>query len=231
MPVSRRCSRAVIALAQKYVPDILAKPDAPLGVVETAVPFAAMLERWMPGDAVLCRNNRPLIALKYHCLKNGIPAYFRGGAKESGFLLWFVKLFAEKLGPATDDVVIMLDRAKSWLDRRAGGSGNAEYQQRIEAIETIGERVYGVRQLKSEIKTIFAEPKSGEKYIELSTVHLSKGDEWKTVFLICGDLITKAFAKAKTEEAKAQEFNARYVAITRAQLNYYETTGFLTKAA
>ena len=229
MPVSRRCAKAIIRGAQEIVPDIMALPDAPEGVFEQGFPFEDMVRRWKPGDAILCRNNRPLIVLKYHCLRNKIPAYFRGGMKEGSWLLWLVKMFAEKLGPKTDDVGTLLNRAGKWMEENPKRAG--EYQDRVQTIETIGERVASVKALKLEIRNVFAEPKLGEKYITLSTVHLSKGSEWRVVYLICPEIIVKTKARAKTPEAKDQEDNALYISRTRAMLEYYETSGFLAKAA
>jgi hypothetical protein len=234
MPVSRRNAKAIVALAQRYVSDIQALPDAPEGIVKTDVPMLEMVEQWQPGDMVLCRNNRPLIALKYYCLRNNIPAYFRGGLKEAGFLTWFVTLFAEKLGAKTDNVGTMLERAKVHLDKlaSAGSKRLAEQQDRVEIIEAVSERVVTVKELKAEIRKLFAAPPDGKKHVVLSTIHLAKGSEAQTVYHLQPELITKAFKRAKTPEAKSQEVpNAIYIAITRAKTAYYETTGNLDKAA
>ena len=235
MPVSRRNAKAIVALAQRYVGDIEALPDAPEGIVKTGIPMLDMVAEWKPGEyMVLCRNNRPLIALKYHCLRNNIPAFFRGGMKEAGFLTWLVKMFAEKLGPITDNVSTVMERARQHLDNlaQAGSKRLSEYQDRIETIGAISEHVITVKELKQEIRKLFAAPPEGRKYITLSTIHLAKGSEAERVWHICPELIAKALARAKSPEAKAQEMpNAAYIAVTRAKTAYFETTGSLDEAA
>jgi superfamily I DNA/RNA helicase len=60
----------------------------------------------------------------------------------------------------------------------------------------------------------------------LSTIHKSKGGEWRTVFFLDSHLVPSKWAT--DPESLKQEYNMKYVAITRAinKLVYIETNGY-----
>lgn len=227
MPVSYRCSQAVIKLAQTIVPEIQSRKDAPLGNTTNTFAIARMPELLGNEDLVLCRTNAPLVRLAWLLISLDKPFYMRGGRQEAGLLSWYVDMFCG-LGPATTEVGEVLNRGQKWLaERKCSGYRKAEHQGRLEVLTLIGNRCLEVADLKKAIWRLFDRPE-GEG-ATLSTIHRAKGSEAKRVYHISPELVPHP--KATTEEQKQQEMNAQYVGYTRAIDEYIETVGELSEVS
>src|SRR5262245_34415513 len=82
LTVSWRCPQAVIAEAQRFVPDIEHAPDAPVGTVTTMTEWPAM----EPTDAILCRNTAPLIQRAYAMIRAGTACRVEGREIGNGLM-------------------------------------------------------------------------------------------------------------------------------------------------
>lgn len=72
-----RCPKSVVAYAQQWVSHIQAAETAPEGLVTNAI-SADLAKIAVPGDAILCRFNAPLIKHVYKFIAAGIPAKVEG---------------------------------------------------------------------------------------------------------------------------------------------------------
>jgi len=220
MPICYRSSLAVIRKAQRLVPDIQARPGAPEGQdIEIGVP--ELLDTIGENDQILCRTKRPLLGMAFKLEQLGVPFYIQGGDKEAAALRFFILRHAKEheVKPPTDDVKELVVRLKAWYEEReqAGSAGYrlAIWKDRIEAIEYLASKTEDVVSLLADIKRLFFVPADTTDRVLLSTIHASKGGQSRRVFHINPESLPHP--KAESDEEKAQETNAEYVLITRAQ--------------
>jgi superfamily I DNA/RNA helicase len=77
LPISYRCAKNIVKLAQELVPDIQHAPLAKDGAV-SYIKEKELLTSVAPGDFILSRINAPLIKYCLKLLKLGIPANIQG---------------------------------------------------------------------------------------------------------------------------------------------------------
>lgn len=217
-----RCAKAVIAEAQKYVPEIEAREGAPEGIVRWAA-FETIFDEVKIGDAILCRYNAPLVELAYHFILKGVPAKIEG--KDIGANL---KALAKKwVMPKT----LLEYRAKlhDYMDKNVakfkeeGKDYLAEaLSDKVKCLDVVITRLLIKKAvgkptdiLGAEIDAIFGETVKGDPstYVVLSSRHKSKGLEWSKIFNL---VHTPSKRKLQDFEVIAEK-NLNYVAITRAK--------------
>lgn len=219
LSVSFRCPKLVIAEAQKYVPAIEASPTAPDGIVRYAS-FDNIFSEAKVGDAILCRFNAPIVELTYGFILKGIPAKIEG--KDIGANL---KTLANKWKSPTN-FADYRKRLTEYCEKNVKkfAEDKKEYlaealKDRVSCLEVIISRVQakGVTGLPSvllcaEIDAIFGECNGdSSNYVLLSSIHKSKGLEWKKVIAL-----TNEPGKRKLQEWEViSELNLKYVQITR----------------
>lgn len=223
LSVTFRCPKAVVAEAQRLVPDITAADSAPEGVVGRLDVLPADLT---PGrDAILCRNTAPLIAQAYALIRAGIPAKVEGRDIGEGLAAlarrWKVRTCAE-----------LLARLEAYEAREAAKvAGKPDAEARIEAladrVNTLREIIAAcqskglqlVTDVTSAIADLFGDDvKKGA--VTLATYHRSKGREWPRVFLY--EHATRCPSRAARQPWQLeQEANLAYVAITRSKGELY----------
>lgn len=225
LSVSWRCSKAVVAEARKVVSHINAAPAAPEGSVST-VPFDEFfVDRLRPGDAVLCRLNRPNVATAIACLRANKPARIVGRDLGERLLSHARKAAPDKpglldLGPAVDQY----QRAEiARLERNGKESSVPFFEDEMEALMLLidrcleqGQQRYD--QLEALCQFLFINPDSQAHAIIFSSVHKSKGLEWPKVYLL-GKSDYMPFFMAQQDWQLEQENNLIYVAETRAKLD------------
>lgn len=227
LTVSYRCPRAVVAEAQRYVSHIQAHAGAPEGEVNdlTKKEFLATgIKQLLPTDAIVCRNTRPLVALAFLLLRNGVACFVEGKDIGKGLTVlldrWKVKsahAFVEKLEDYRDKQVAKLVAKKQEMKAE-------QLTDRIETLLVLAEGCDTVKCIRDKIDRIFADrlnPDGTENpdvrnAVCLCTVHRSKGLEWPTVYILGFErYMPSKYAKKQWEVD--QENNLIYVAITRAQ--------------
>ena len=215
LTVSFRCGTAIIAEAQKIVPDIEAAPGAEEGVVGRAAE-AVLMANAKPGDFVLSRTNAPLARICLGLIRAGIRAYIVGADIGAGLIA-----LVRKLAPrsAADPLTDMLVRLGRWREREIAKAKVHKRDRRIEQVEdqaamiaALAADVDDIAALITTIERIFDE--HGGPRVACSTVHRAKGLEADRVWLLEETLDA---VKGRTPLQELEESNIRYVAITRAR--------------
>lgn len=218
MPLSEsfRCPKAVARLVNGKFSFPFSVPDSAIeGKVED-LKYNSMLNMVQDEDIILCRNNAPLAKVCLKLLAQGKKA----NIKKSNFvenLIVFINRIVRNSG--THDIVEFSDFLQDYCQKETERliKIKKEYKASLlnDQVETIlalaeSEDVNTTKDLIKKLDDIFNDDKKG---ILLSTIHGMKGQEAKRVFFYAPELLPSSFAK--TEEAKQQESNLYYVAITR----------------
>jgi len=221
LTVTYRCPQAVVKHAQQWVSHITAAESAPAGQVDR-MDVKDLVKTAQPGSAILCRFNRPLIALVYDFIRAGKAAKVEGRDIGNG-----LKSLARNWSSKT------YDELESWLEvyeqREAAKHRAQENEAKAAAVEdkvaclrTVIERTKELQPgaadpvgaVCTEVDAIFADTEGNAKgLVLLSSIHKSKGREWPRVFW----LQTGPSTWARKQWEQDQEVNLMYVATTRAQ--------------
>jgi superfamily I DNA/RNA helicase len=231
LSVSWRCPQAVVAVAREYVSHIHAASTAAEGTVRTAT-YRQMLDTILPGQAVLCRTNAPLVELCFRLIREGKAAKIEGREIGQGLVTlvgrWKVKgldAFEGKLTKWDGRERAKLATAKDAEAKLARHED--KYATILCLLERARERgLQTVVEMQAMVGEMFAdvggatETPEGVKtlptMVVLSSVHKSKGLEWPVVHILGrGDIMPSK--RATQDWQKEQEINLCYVAVTRAQ--------------
>lgn len=186
-----------------------------------------------PGDAILCRLTRPLVAAAFTLIRNRVAGVHVLGRDIGGGLIAIVK----KSKMPTNARVSEFDR---WLDdyehregtrlRNKGKHAQAGllgdkvnticvFMEQMSEDATVGELI-------ADIERLFVDANGGTRQmITLATVHKAKGLEWERVFILdASELMPCPWARGRGWEMQ-QEINCMYIAATRArrELRYIKT--------
>lgn len=231
---SFRCPQSVVRYVQRWVSHIQAAPDAPEGLSPLDPGgVIADTDLWKQElnttDAILCRNNAPLVDLFFQCIVQNIPAHIEG--KDIGAdLVKMLKKFPNVKG--WDALKKALDKHKTKEVKRLTASGKEEKAGRIadvvEAVLTIMEHMPPtslVKDIVTKINDMFSDTPDGKKpaTLTLTTSHKAKGREWNRVFWY-GRNRWNPSPFARQAWQMDQETNLMYVAGTRARQALIEVT-------
>lgn len=217
LSVTFRCGKAIVAEAQRFVPDYTAHDSNPEGEVLN-IPFGKLAESAGPGDFVLSRLNAPLVSIAMRLLRMGKRTEIAGRQIGKGL----VALVRKLKGRSVPD---LLKKINSWKEREsarlqsryAGKLDSPAYTTRLEAIadqammlSEIAESCKSTDEVTQKIEALFAknDDNTGKDagVITCSSVHRSKGLEAKRVFVLSDTL----------RDYNQEEKNIQYVAVTRA---------------
>jgi ATP-dependent DNA helicase UvrD/PcrA len=207
LPISYRCGKSIVKLAQEIVPDIQPAPNAIEGSVEY-VDEEDFLDRVKVGDFILSRVNAPLI---YYCMKlllNGVPANIQG--KDVGANLAYIIRKSEK-----KNVPDFLEWLEEWKTSemarlRAKGRDPILITDKAACLEALCNGAKSLESVFDNIKTLFHDGDDSSRVI-LSSTHKAKGLERDRVFLLDWTY----------RDTDVSESNVRYVAITRSKRELY----------
>lgn len=209
LPVTYRCSRAVVELARQQVPDFQAAPGAPDGSV-TRLPIAKLLKTARPGDFIISRSNAPLVSLMKDAIRARIPAIIAG--RDFGRTL---EVFLDQLD--APDMKTLVRRIEEYRDRETRKAAELERPSlgeravdKAEALLAFAEGVGSVAELRSQIGQYFTDEDARDRVV-LTTTHKAKGLERDNVYVLEG-----TFGRGMAYE---EGRNLWYVAITRARHN------------
>jgi superfamily I DNA/RNA helicase len=211
LTISRRCSKAVIAFAQQFVPGIKAMDNA----VEGAVTKTTIDQlTYQPGDMILCRVNAPLAHIAHNIIKQGMRAIIKG--RDIGICMIYIIT-----GLRSSSVDDLLAKLEAWVDEQvekyAGSRWAAANRERVEdqadCIRAMAEGCVTVAQVIDRIHTVFTDAECSADTIRLSSIHRAKGLEADRVVWAYPEI------KGRSEQPAAvkQEHNLHYVASTRAK--------------
>jgi hypothetical protein len=219
LTVSYRCPKNVVAYAKTYVNHIEALETAEDGIVRTLGETEKLVDIAKPGDAILCRFNAPLIQTAYAFIAAGIPAKVEGREIGTGLKVlarrWKIKTYTALLNKLEE----FKEREISKFRAKEQESRAAAVDDKVECLKVLIARVMkidpkpsdAIERVCTEIDTIFGD-NVGNECVLLSSIHKSKGREWKKVFW----LQTGPSKWARKDWELDQEKNLCYVAITRA---------------
>lgn len=222
LTVTMRCPKNIVTEAQKLVPDFTAHKDAKDGVVRSIAYAELEKEKLTKNDVILCRNTAPLLETAFSLISKGIACRVEGREIGQGLIKmarrWKIK-----------DLSKLLDRLDEYQDRQNAKfmSKNQEHKvgmlaDQIDCLRVVINRTLlnkrtTVDELVEDIEKMFGNTPDGQvpNVLTLSTVHKSKGREWKRVYII-GRSKYMPSPYAKKDWQIQQEKNLEYVAITRA---------------
>jgi hypothetical protein len=238
LTVTRRCGKAIVEEARQIVPDFEAHESNPLGMVTSArYPVRGKSSnywtgggsttelKWeesylckvQPGDMVLCRVNAPLVSQCFKFLRRKIPANIQGRKIGEGLITMINK------SKATSREGLM-GWLEDWLTKETALENAKKYpgedrlialQDKYDCLSCFVYDADSVDGVKRMINDIFTDNKNNPG-VRLSSIHKSKGLEAANVFLLEPEGATVPHPMAKSAWQIAQEWNLRYVAITRA---------------
>lgn len=204
-----RCAQAICAEAQQLVPDLRAKPSAPIGHVITCT---SPLLDFPPDTLIVCRNNAPIARVAMQLLR----------ARESFCVLsdFFPRLakFAEaRVKSKRDSIETFVAKLLLWQEEKLSSLPESRHEGILERTTTLRElcEELGPDKTVEDLLALLARICNSTGSVRLATIHKSKGLEATNVFFLNPELLPSKYAI--TPEAKTQEANLRYVAITRAK--------------
>ena len=217
---TRRCGKAIVKEAQRIVEGFEAHETNGDGAI-----FHAAYDPDSPkfygyevqaGDMLLCRVNAPLVSQCFRFLKEGRKANIQGRDVGRALVSTIEK-------SKTTTAVELVTWIGNWLDAEQKKENAKKYpsdsrlmslQDRHDCIITFCSGAVTVDQIITRIKSIFTD--SVQPGINLSTIHKAKGLEAKRVYLLEPMGAGVPHPMAKSDWQVVQEWNLRYVAITRA---------------
>jgi DNA helicase-2/ATP-dependent DNA helicase PcrA len=216
LTITYRCPKRVVALAAKLVPDYMAAPSAPEGIVR-AIPEDRVAVEATPGDFVLSRKNAPLVGVCLRLLREGKRANVQGKDIGRGLIALLKKLKAKSI----PDFLARLSKWEEREETRLKASGKKSAEARIELIHdqadtlrALSEGLSGPKELETRIEGLFSDAGPDSRAVVCSSVHRAKGLEADRVFILEDTLIRPVDGKPPPNR---EEANIEYVAITRAR--------------
>lgn len=221
--VCYRCPTSHLELAREIVPDIEAAPGAIEGVVRR-IAEDELAKEATAKDLVICRLTSPLVSLCLRMVRAGTPAFVRGQDLAAS-LKNLVGSIMEFSGSSDRKVSRLLAEIDPWLasvneamDARrvpADAPARIAIEDKAAAIKFVAGTL-NPRAPISDIFPVFVEIfRERPGSVVLSTVHRAKGLEADRVFIASEDKMPHPLARRP--EAIMQEWNLRYVALTRAR--------------
>lgn len=215
LPLHRtyRCGKAIVRMAQQFVPDYQAAETNSEGEVCNVSHQEMMGDNGArAGDFVLSRTNSPIIRIAMQLLAHHKKCNIQGKSIGDD-LLFMIKRSKAK------DVLSFQSWLQDWssaeierLTKKDRDADVSHITDRAECLETFCEGERELSAVRSNIEQMFDDNETDEEHrIVLSSVHRAKGLERDRVYLL-----EKTFVmKPKNEDEKIAERNVRYVAFTR----------------
>jgi superfamily I DNA/RNA helicase len=207
LPISYRCPKRIIYLAQKLVPDIQPFSASPEGEVHH-INIKEIQKHTKPGCFVLSRTNAPLIALCMKYVRQGIRANILG--RDIGDDLSYMIRKSNK-----KTVQSFLNWLDAWAEQenkmlKKKGRSNFYVTDKVDCLQKLCDGIDTLEEVQENIKVMFNDTED-EQVILFSTIHRSKGLERDDVFVLYDTL------RHDTQENK----NCNYISFTRAKKRLY----------
>ena len=220
LSISYRCPKKVVDFVHQYVAAIEAKEDA----IDGDVLYSCKIDDCQSGDAVICRNNAPLLKAYSDLVNLGKSPHILGAdfSKSLESEIRQTKqtelnkdILKEGVFSALyRDLIQLRDEiVEKYKVTKADAYRTPSFKQKYDTIQTLeilAEGLTTAEELVTKIKDVFSNKSSSD--ITLSTAHKSKGLEFNNVYIICDSLFEQ---DTPSEWEKRQERNLAYVAYTR----------------
>lgn len=212
-----RCGTEIVDQAQNYVPDFMAGPNNPPGIISQAVQ-SELVGLAMPGDFILSRTNAPLVSTAMKLLRAGKRTKIAGKDLDKELLSIVRKTraktvsdFAVRIARWEEKKIADLNKlfAAADLRRKKQIEGKiSDTRDQAAVLLEISEGAKTMAELETRILTLFKDDGLGDKgLITCSSVHRAKGLEAERVFVL----------EYTLRSGDIEEDNIAYVAITRAK--------------
>ena len=213
LTVTRRCGKAIVAEAQKIVPDFgywETNPEGKISQAEYAVSDKSYHTIVNDGDMCLCRVNAPLVSQCFRFLKAGRKATIQGRDVGQGLISTVKKLKADSVPDLSCKLSDWLhcETMKETAKRNANENQLIALQDRVDCLYCFMEGQQTVEDVIAKIESVFTDNKDSPG-IRLSSVHKAKGLEANRVFVMTDTLYPAG--------VNLEEQNLEYVAVTRAK--------------
>ncbi len=224
LSICYRCPSSHIRLAQRVVPQIQARPDAPEGEVGILSAEADLSKLVQGGDLVLCRLTAPLIKECIKLIKQKVSARVRGrdiGKDLVSLLERLTKVEGFAYAKAVEHLQDYKEKQIDFLrQKKADESVIESLADRIECLQ-VCVRSYlnakSIKELATEINALFDDSRPA---VWLSTVHRAKGLEADRVFILRPEKLPLRWKNQQGWQFE-QEKNLLYVALTRAKKSLF----------
>lgn len=219
--VTMRCPQKVVEVAKFIVPDFTAHEKAPVGVVRNLGDYQDLVSQNLgPEDAIICRNTAPLLKTAFMLLGKGIACQVEGRDIGEALVKMATRWKAKDLSAYLDKLDQYQEKeVKKYMDKNKEAMADRLVDQldclRVIVNQCMAEKLYSVQDLVDKIGKMFGDRDNRRPTLMLSTIHKSKGREWKRVFALGrNEYLPSPFAKQPWQQN--QEKNLEYVLITRA---------------
>ena len=176
-------------------------------------------------NAILCRNNAPLISLAFSLIRKRIGIKVLGRDFGKSLTMMVKKVAGDKILGVEEFVVAF----REWYDKQCRLALAADKEEKIDrlrdqyesilaVVESGGKDITTVRHIITALELLF-EQAAGQ--ITLSTGHKAKGLEWHCVLHLDPWRIPSKWARLAADDNNSvpleQEYNLQYVIETRAK--------------
>jgi len=231
-----RCGKAIVATAQRLVPDFVAAESNHDGVIK-ALKGHQLNKEVGPGDFILSRINAPLVGIALSLVREGRRVKIEGRNIGDGLRAIVNKLAT---GPAKNSIPKWLEKLATWRDKEVERATKAKLDNKVdqvldqhETLVALVDGVSGIAELLTRIENLFADNSDQvPSQIVCSSVHRAKGRESERVFILQDTLNPPVPCVTCRKRPKScvcgsyqpdpkqarEEQNIEYVAITRAKV-------------
>lgn len=233
LTVTRRCGRAIVREANSIVPELEAHESNGEGSVVSysfekttdSSDYVDWFNKVQEGDFILCRVNAPLVSWCFKFLKKGRKANIQGRDIGQGLISTIKKLIPDQTDRmAEGSIPALVGLVSDWLHKEMAKE-NAKrnpsearligMQDRADCIVCFTDGLDYAEQVITKIESVFTDKTTDG--IRLSSIHKAKGLEADRVFLCEPEGAGCPHPMARGGWQMDQEWNLRYVAITRAK--------------
>jgi superfamily I DNA/RNA helicase len=219
LTVTRRCGKAIVEQAKRFVPDFEAHETCHEGLVSTASYESDKPDSYhkivQSGDMVLCRCTAPLIQECLGFIKQHRKANIIGRDMGAGLITTINKMKCTNISDLVDSLQTYFEVLVSKEMKQPEPNENRliALADREECLMCFINNEICIEDVIKRIQQVFAPTTTG---IILATVHKSKGLEADRVFILEPEKAKMPHPMAKKPWQIEQEYNLLYVAITRA---------------
>jgi superfamily I DNA/RNA helicase len=226
LTVTWRCPKVVVARQLSHAPQYTAALEAPEGTLvdlRGEKQWTISRDGVMP-DAILCRNNAPLISLAFALLRKRIGVKMLG--RDFGKSL--TSIVKKVNGSDSTSIMEFMVAFRVWYEKQCRLAHAADKEEKVDRLTDQYESIMAVAEsldssarvpeLVTNINALF-EQTTGQ--ITLSTGHKAKGLEWHCVLHLDPWRIPSKWARLAASDGDdtplEQEMNLQYVIETRAK--------------
>ena len=226
LSITYRCARKIVEVANKFVPDLEAAPDAPEGTVGEATP-EQMVKDAKPGDFILSRTNAPLADLCLKLVKEGKRASIQGRDIGTTLAAFVRKSKCTTIESLREHIDRWAEREISRILKKDPEGSTALVEDKAATLNVLAEQCVTVEELIADLEKLFSDNKNADESpdltkITLSTTHKAKGLERERCYLLADTFLR---VRKGEQEPNQEEKNLYYVAVTRAKRELYFVRG------